>query len=64
VAQDVGPEFKPQCSKKKKKIKAKRARGMIEVIEHLHSKYKVLSSIPGTTKKKKKEKLIGIPLKN
>jgi hypothetical protein len=32
--------------------KAKRASGVAQVIEHLHSKHKALNSTPSTTKKK------------
>jgi hypothetical protein len=53
VAQGVGPEFKPQYCKQKKCIWPGT---MAQVVEHLPSKHKALSSNTSTTKKKKKKK--------
>jgi hypothetical protein len=51
-------QFKASLSRKArlylKITKVKRARGMAQVVEHLPSKLKVLSSNPSSVKKKKK----------
>jgi hypothetical protein len=49
VAPDVGPEFKPQCCKKKKRLKW--AGGMVQEVECQSGKHKALSSNLRTTKK-------------
>jgi hypothetical protein len=38
-----------------KNNKAKRAKGMVQVVAHLSHKHKALSSNPGTTKKERKK---------
>jgi hypothetical protein len=54
VAQGVGPEFKPWYCKEEKKKSMGWARSMIQVVEHLPSNHKALSSNSSTKKKKKK----------
>jgi hypothetical protein len=68
VAQGVGPEFKPQYHKKKRKkseilsqksLKHKKVGGMAQVVGHLPSKYEFLKSIHSTTHTKKIKDLWG-----
>jgi hypothetical protein len=44
----LGENRRPYLKKKKKNLKQKRAGGVAQVIEHLPSKPKTLSSTPGT----------------
>jgi hypothetical protein len=64
VAQGVGPEFKPQYCKKKKKEKENtqhiKGLAVTQVVQRLASKHEILSSNPSTAKKKREYQ--GAPL--